>query len=61
MNVGQVENIKQTDILHTYTPSPVAGENAATEAEISFTIVLVFNTRSYCFAEAPPYTLKLLS
>ena len=47
--MGQVENIKQTYILHTYMPVPVTGKNAVSELEISFIVVLVFSICSYWF------------
>lgn len=51
MNMGQVENLKQTRVLHTCMPVPVTGKKAASEGEISFMIVLVFNISSYCFCK----------
>lgn len=57
MNTGQVENIKETFILHI----PVTGKSAASEVEIYTLMImiiyrqyiyndtLIFSIRSYCF------------
>lgn len=49
MNMGQVENLKQTHVLHTCMPVSVTGRKAANEVKISFMIVLVFDISSYWF------------